>query len=207
MEATAKKLVDAFAKSGFVYLSNHGLSKEDANKMFSISRQFFDKDLEYKLNLEWESAESNRGYVPQGREKLSELDKAGRAEEIRKLKEINPDLKESYEYGRDDDAQYKNQVPDADWPEFGQQCNEFFKVIYRVLMICRLYCHQDHIHVFICFCFRKCTPSMPMSCLQLEWDLVLGKIISKKPWTRGESLNRNRKESAGLLIANSLCLL
>ena len=121
---TAQEMIKAFSNSGFIYLSNHGVSKATISQNFAASKQLFDKPLQYKLDLEWESAESNRGYVPQGREKLTELDKHGRFDEIEKLRKANPDLKETFEIGKRGDV-FMNRIP-ADWPEFETITEELF---------------------------------------------------------------------------------
>eukprot|EP00002_Diphylleia_rotans_P017152 TRINITY_DN3324_c0_g1_i2.p1 TRINITY_DN3324_c0_g1~~TRINITY_DN3324_c0_g1_i2.p1 ORF type:complete len:274 (-),score=65.24 TRINITY_DN3324_c0_g1_i2:237-1058(-) len=79
--------------------------------MFDQSKQFFALPMEEKLPLEWECAESNRGYVPHGREKLTDLDKTGRVEEIKKLREQFPDCKESFEIGKEPSLTYQNRWP------------------------------------------------------------------------------------------------
>lgn len=99
-QAVGVALVQAFHQFGFVYLKNFGVSSEDRDNMFAASKEFFDLSLDEKLLLEWQvsmiftkpqkCAESNRGYVPRGREKNSELDKAGRLEEIKQLRAKNP---------------------------------------------------------------------------------------------------------------------
>jgi isopenicillin N synthase-like dioxygenase len=63
-------VLGAFTEIGFVYLSNHGISQELIEKTFEMSKAFFRLDLEAKQKLAWTTAESNRGYVSQGREKV-----------------------------------------------------------------------------------------------------------------------------------------
>jgi isopenicillin N synthase-like dioxygenase len=66
--------------------------------------------------------ESNRGYVSHGREKVSDIkDKAL----VEALRANNPDLKESYEIGRDEEG-HPNQWPDD--PEFVSVMKGFFDV-------------------------------------------------------------------------------
>jgi isopenicillin N synthase-like dioxygenase len=55
-----KELVDAFHTCGFVYLKNHGIPKELSSKMFSLTKSFFELPLDKKMELVWETAESNR---------------------------------------------------------------------------------------------------------------------------------------------------
>ncbi|KAJ3223974.1 hypothetical protein HK099_000458 [Clydaea vesicula] len=114
-----KKLVDAFSTAGFVYLKNCPLDNFDRDEMFKTSKEFFAKSSDYKVNLEWESAESNRGYVQQGREKLTELDKVGRADEIGLLRQVSPDIKETFEIGKENpNGKFQNRWPDD---EFGKK--------------------------------------------------------------------------------------
>jgi len=68
-----------------MYLKNHGINKNQLDSIFDTTKTFFDKPKSEKLKLEWESPESNRGYSAMGREKLSEKDKEGKAEEIKHL--------------------------------------------------------------------------------------------------------------------------
>ncbi|KAI9337926.1 hypothetical protein BDR26DRAFT_863305 [Obelidium mucronatum] len=124
-DKTAEELVYAFSKSGFVYLKNHGISEEEINDMFLLSKHYFAKDLKEKESLGWETAEANRGYVGLGKEKLSDLDKEGRAEDIVALNQISPDLKEAFDIGLDHpDIPYKNKYPSK---EFGDKSDAFFK--------------------------------------------------------------------------------
>ncbi|KAJ3027834.1 UNVERIFIED_CONTAM: hypothetical protein HDU68_003035, partial [Siphonaria sp. JEL0065] len=127
---TAESLVSAFSNSGFIYLTNHGIPDDTIANMFQLSKEYFAKDLADKLSLEWESAEANRGYVGLGKEKLSDLDKEGRAEEIKALNELSPDLKEAFDIGLDHpDIPFKNRYPS---PEFGAKAESFFKTMQQL---------------------------------------------------------------------------
>lgn len=58
----------------------------------------------------WTTPEANRGYSAPGREKVTNLTDA---DEVARLKEGNPDIKESFEIGREaDPAGHANQWPD-----------------------------------------------------------------------------------------------
>eukprot|EP01102_Stenamoeba_stenopodia_P010893 TRINITY_DN331_c0_g2_i1.p1 TRINITY_DN331_c0_g2~~TRINITY_DN331_c0_g2_i1.p1 ORF type:complete len:386 (-),score=98.31 TRINITY_DN331_c0_g2_i1:66-1100(-) len=104
-----EELVKAYKEIGFAYIKNYGIKSDIVKGIFDRSKWFFDQPFEEKLSIEWDNPESNRGYVAPGREKLSNLDIEGRAEEILKLREKEPDLKESLEIGRDDDPRgFKN---------------------------------------------------------------------------------------------------
>ncbi|KAJ3391800.1 hypothetical protein HDU84_005362 [Entophlyctis sp. JEL0112] len=59
--------------------------------------------------------------------KLSELDKEGRAEDIKELNRVSPDLKEAFDIGNPSPSkQYKNKFPS---PEVGLQCESFFETM------------------------------------------------------------------------------
>lgn len=66
--------------------------------------------LEEKLSLGWTTPGANRGYSAPGREKVTQLTDA---EAVARLKQGNPDIKESFEIGREGDpAGHVNQWPD-----------------------------------------------------------------------------------------------
>ncbi|KAJ3293858.1 hypothetical protein HDU79_011797 [Rhizoclosmatium sp. JEL0117] len=122
---TANNLINAFATSGFVYLTNHGVPQDVIDDMFALSRDFFGKSVEEKEKIVWDSVESNRGYVSLGKEKLSDLDKEGRGDEIKILNEISPDLKEAFDLGLDDPTSpYQNKYPS---PASKPQLDSFFE--------------------------------------------------------------------------------
>ncbi|KAJ3122372.1 hypothetical protein HK100_012025 [Physocladia obscura] len=158
-QAIAQDLVYAFRTAGFVYLRNHGVPDSDVARMFKASAAFFALRQAEKVfaiisklsmllsqclaivnlmaflnqqqdKISWESPESNRGYAAVGREKLTELDKEGRVEDIKTLNKINPDLKESLDIGKNvPDTKYKNKFHSA---EFEEQCESFFQMMQLV---------------------------------------------------------------------------
>jgi isopenicillin N synthase-like dioxygenase len=119
-------VLDGFQKTGFIYLKNHGISPSTVSTVFSHSAKFFDRPQDQKDALAWYSAEANRGYVAQGREKLVVLEETGTEEELRKTV---PDLKESLEIGRDDQPETPNMWPsgDDDATAFKEQMMAFFE--------------------------------------------------------------------------------
>ncbi|KAI8621020.1 hypothetical protein BC830DRAFT_363873 [Chytriomyces sp. MP71] len=126
----ANDLVAAFTNSGFVYLKDHGIPSDAVERMFVQSKEFFALDEARKEAVAWENAESNRGYVAIGREKLSDLDKEGRAEDIKKLNEISPDIKEAFDVREDfTDSKYRNRYPST---HFGDQCDSFFQILKKL---------------------------------------------------------------------------
>jgi len=100
----ANEVLEGFTSSGFIYLDNTGLPKGVVQNAFSWSRRFFDLPMEEKSKLAWETPESNRGYVAPGREKVSRLLSQ---EEIDKIRQKAPDLKESLEIGKEPSDNYQ----------------------------------------------------------------------------------------------------
>ena len=62
----ANKILEAFPTVGFVYLSN-AVALETIDKALSLSKQFFAKPVEEKVEVEWESFVGKRGFVMKGR--------------------------------------------------------------------------------------------------------------------------------------------
>lgn len=105
----ADELTTAFKQSGFVYLRGHGISSSQVARTFEASADFFKLPQEIKDSLAWKDPRANRGYVAQGRERVTQ---ATSQEEIAALREQAPDYKESCEIGNENDPQWKNE-----WPE------------------------------------------------------------------------------------------
>lgn len=109
--ATAKSVLTAFQQYGFLYITNHGISSSETKTAFQQSAAFFSQPLDAKNALAWDSPESNRGYSCMGQEKVTNVtDKDG----VDDLRATNPDLKESYEIGRDGVPGMPNQWPQKD---------------------------------------------------------------------------------------------
>ena len=89
-------------------MKNHGIQPDTVATVFKHSAKFFAQSQAAKQALGWYSARANRGYTAIGREKVTQLqDKS----DVEALREAVPDLKESFEIGRDDEK-YPNM-----WPE------------------------------------------------------------------------------------------
>lgn len=95
------------------------------------------------MALGWTSPEANRGYSAPGREKVTQLTDVN---EVAKLKQGNPDIKESFEIGRESDPSYANQWPDeASLPkvagfkstmmDFHDQCKEIHVEVMRAIAV------------------------------------------------------------------------
>ncbi|KAJ3080225.1 hypothetical protein HK102_003209 [Quaeritorhiza haematococci] len=119
---TAQEVLSAFTDVGFVYLVNHGIGKEKVVEVFKKSKEFFDLPLEEKNKLAWVSPESNRGYVAPGREKVSTSKDES---EIDALRNQSPDLKESFEIGKEPSPNFQNNWPAHD-PAFRETMMAFF---------------------------------------------------------------------------------
>jgi isopenicillin N synthase-like dioxygenase len=131
---TARQVVDGFKKTGFVYLGNHGIRDRVVREAFRRSDEFFGLPLEKKRALAWEVPRSNRGYVQQGRERVTTSQDPA---EIARLRASAPDYKETMEIGRDWDSTWKNMWPqESDVPGFKIFMLKFYQE-----------CHGLHVRV------------------------------------------------------------
>ena len=134
--------MDAFQTYGFLYLVNHGIASTQIKQAFERSAEFFAQSLHAKNALAWDRPESNRGYSCMGQEKVvNDLDKDGVAD----LRATNPDLKESYEIGREGVDGMPNQWPKegldvsvrtafkADMIEFFETCKNLHVELLRAI--------------------------------------------------------------------------
>ncbi|KAH8803360.1 hypothetical protein F5884DRAFT_739701 [Xylogone sp. PMI_703] len=64
----AQELYEAFHTYGWVYLQDFGISPEEIDEMFIMSKKYFSRPLEEKLKETLSSAEVNQGYTPDGAE-------------------------------------------------------------------------------------------------------------------------------------------
>ncbi|KAI8804071.1 hypothetical protein BJ742DRAFT_682418 [Cladochytrium replicatum] len=116
IDETSRKVAEAFKTSGFIYLKNHGIPQEQLKMTFDKSAEFFKLPIDIKDRLAWKDPRANRGYVSEGRERVTQ---ATSAEEIAALREKNPDYKESMEIGNEFDPIHKNEWPEeSEVPEF-----------------------------------------------------------------------------------------
>jgi isopenicillin N synthase-like dioxygenase len=140
----ANQILKGFQTAGFIYLTNHGIAKDQVATVFGQSAQFFKLPQAQKNALEWTSAKANRGYTAHGREKVTMPD----AEDIAALREANPDLKESLEIGREGEAGCPNQWPpenvgEGNWPtvfrttmqEFHTRCRDLSVEVFKSIAV------------------------------------------------------------------------
>ncbi|KAL3964574.1 hypothetical protein ACCO45_001578 [Purpureocillium lilacinum] len=110
---TARAILEGFQTAGFIYLRNHAIPADVLRNAFARSADFFDLPLDAKLA-------ANRGYSSPGREKVSQLlDSA----DVDKIRSAAPDLKESFEIGRESDPKFSNPWPSEDGS--GRRLNGF----------------------------------------------------------------------------------
>ncbi|KAG5300813.1 oxidoreductase [Histoplasma ohiense] len=134
--AVGISMTNAFKTSGFLYLKNHGIPPSVVKNIFDTSASFFKRPQAEKDGLAWTTPQANRGYTAVGREKVSQ---SSDKDEIQKMRVTIPDLKESFEIGRDDEAGLPNQWPDK-LDDKGEEFTEIMKAFF-------LTCKELHIKV------------------------------------------------------------
>lgn len=94
-------------------------------RAFDHSARFFAQKTEDKLSVAWTTPRANRGYSAPGREKVSQLQTE---EEVEKIRNAVPDLKESFEIGREGEPGYPNPWPaEGALTNFKREMLEFFE--------------------------------------------------------------------------------
>ncbi|KAM0253060.1 hypothetical protein ACHAQJ_007436 [Trichoderma viride] len=133
-QRVAKELYEAFKNVGFAYVKNHGVPEDAVDEAFLWNRKFFnlsqsDKDKAPHPPEAWH----HRGYSNVGREKVSQMvfDEAS----ISAARNV-PDVKESFEIGRDDEeARLPNIWPPQDvLPGFREFFTKFYEICYGAEM-------------------------------------------------------------------------
>ncbi|KAJ3322509.1 hypothetical protein HDU76_013871 [Blyttiomyces sp. JEL0837] len=93
------------------------------------SKEFFTLVMDEKEKLAWDTPESNRGYVFPGRERIAQ---SFDAEEVAKLRETSPDLKETIQFGKEP-SKFINKWP-THKPSFRPTMMEFFETLHNLNM-------------------------------------------------------------------------
>ncbi|KAJ7155226.1 thymine dioxygenase [Mycena filopes] len=126
------KMLAAFQDIGFVYLTNHGIPTERVAEMFALTKTFFDQPAEVKaLAPHPPSGAHHRGYSAPGKEKVTQHQYD--ADAIAQARALAPDVKESFECGREDDAVQPNiWLPDGVLPGFKETCLDFYWLCHEV---------------------------------------------------------------------------
>ncbi|PGH04597.1 hypothetical protein GX51_03430 [Blastomyces parvus] len=145
--AVGISITEAFKTSGFLYLKNHGIPPSVVKNIFNISAEFFERPRIEKDSLAWTTPEANRGYTEMGREKVTQ---SSDRDEIQKMRETIPDLKESIEIGREGEDGHPNQWPDK-LDDKGREFTEVMKAFF-------LTCKELHIKVMRAIALGMCLP-------------------------------------------------
>jgi isopenicillin N synthase-like dioxygenase len=74
---TARELVEACHTTGFVYITNHGISPELLGEAFAMSKKFFDLPTEKKMTAGNAGSQSFRGYSWPGLENSNAISDEG----------------------------------------------------------------------------------------------------------------------------------
>lgn len=133
---TAKAILHGFQTAGFIYLSHIPIQAEQRKHVFATSAKFFTLEDDKKNAMRWTTPEANRGYSALGREKTTQLLDA---EHVATLKKAVPDLKESFEIGREGDPGHPNH-----WPEETEPATAGFKA---TMMEFHAQCQAVHVEV------------------------------------------------------------
>jgi len=138
---TATAILHGFQTAGFIYLKNVPISRETRQRVFETSAKFFEQPLDDKMSLGWTTPEANRGYSAPGQEKVTQLQDVN---EVAKLKEAVPDIKESLEIGREGEEGHPNQWPKEEGNlvgfketmlDFHAQCKAVHEEVMRAIAV------------------------------------------------------------------------
>ncbi|KAK2484347.1 hypothetical protein H9L39_02327 [Fusarium oxysporum f. sp. albedinis] len=129
------ELVDSLRKFGFVRCVNYGINPNAVNKLFDVSKDFFDLTHDEKMTAAHPARPNpHRGYSFVGQEITSTLSRPqpGEAAAPRKF-----DVKETFDQGSPHDRLFPNIYPQvASQSDFQPTLDNFFEA-----------CHQTHMHI------------------------------------------------------------
>ncbi|KIL66413.1 hypothetical protein M378DRAFT_185987 [Amanita muscaria Koide BX008] len=131
---TGTAIFEALRDIGFVYLTNHGVSKQVIDEAFTQSRVFFDLPLVDKLKAPHPPESWNhRGYSQIGQEKISLYPDALNTGTTSTDKVPSVlDMKESFDLGRENDPITPNIYPPPEIvPEFRSVTNRLFSTLHN----------------------------------------------------------------------------
>jgi len=108
-----------------LYLQNVPITPDFREHVFNTSAKLFKLPMDEKLSHAWTTPEANRGYSAPGREKVSVLEDIT---DVSQVRASNPDLKESFEIGREGEPGMPNHWPEekGDVAGFKKTMLEFF---------------------------------------------------------------------------------
>jgi len=113
-----------------MYISNHNIHQSVIDKVFQESSDFFALPESIKDQLAWRDPRANRGYVKQGRERVTN---STDPDEIAELRRTAPDVKESMEIGLETDPEFRNYWPPIDMsPQFRSTMINFYDVSHKL---------------------------------------------------------------------------
>jgi isopenicillin N synthase-like dioxygenase len=124
-----------------VYLKGLPITPEYRKYVFNMSANYFKLPEEVKMTHCWTTPEANRGYSAPGREKTTTLTDQ---EDVKKLREAAPDLKESLEIGREGEEGHPNHWPEEQGDlkgfketmvEFHSRCKELHVEVMRAIAV------------------------------------------------------------------------
>lgn len=120
-KAFSDAIGQAFNETGFVTITNHGLSKDLINELYTQVQSVFALSDEAKKGYEIPELAGQRGYTSKGREKAKDAK--------------TPDLKEFWQIGQyiDEDDALKSEYPDNLFVEELPVFNEVTKSVYKKL--------------------------------------------------------------------------
>ncbi|ORY59059.1 uncharacterized protein BCR38DRAFT_488805 [Pseudomassariella vexata] len=138
---TAKAILHGFQTAGFIYLKGLPITPETRKHVFNTSAKYFRLPTETKMSHCWTSPEANRGYSAPGREKTTQLTDM---EEVKKLRDAAPDMKESLEIGREGVPDHPNHWPEEEGEligfkqtmlDFHDQCKAMHTEVMRAIAV------------------------------------------------------------------------
>jgi len=114
-----KEFGDSFSNMGFAIVKNHGVTKELKDKLFSVSKQFFELPTETKRQYENLALAGQRGYISKNRE-------SAKGQSV-------PDIKEFYHIGQTvtDNDPIKNEYPDNIFPKEIEDFHNITQQVYK----------------------------------------------------------------------------
>lgn len=115
-----EEIQTAVENVGFFYITNTGISQDLINRIFNLSKEFFDLPLDKKMEISIDKSDNHRGYSGIGEENLEGI-----------ITNII-DNKESVDFGRNvlvptHQLEGLNQYPNI--PEFKETIDEYFNII------------------------------------------------------------------------------
>ncbi|KAJ9154724.1 Clavaminate synthase-like protein [Pleurostoma richardsiae] len=138
---TAQAILHGFQTAGFIYLKNLPITPEKRKHVFDTSAKLFKLPLDTKLSHGWTTPQANRGYSAPGREKVTQLKDIN---DVAKLKEAVPDIKESWEIGREGEQGHPNHWPQEEGElvgfkstmlDFFEQCKAIHVEVMRAIAV------------------------------------------------------------------------